>query len=1002
MIATNEKRIEREWKYLIRTRDAFNRIINSEVRYVNGELKFISDHPKSPSPFPKKIGIIQWYLEDDDCNEHRIRLEIHKQKTGFVTRWLETKKVRTSVVSERTEEERTIEGEEIESVIDKIKSKKMVAKVRYVLFDDPEVIVDEFLFPSLDGFVMEIEQKSTDRPVDFDNIIDPGIIKMSEEEMIQKSNKRLAKITERSVNEIIGFVKNRMKDNTAVVLPLGLSINNTIKDEDKDRTKEEKEIKAEVKKLTEALTDQFIRLINSNPLDPEDKVEFTKGSRLPAELETLGILARKGYNLKNIILLTNAPYFSEEPPKNNISYEIYSELLEETKNKGVKVYCIFDEKREPCEIDETHFHKINKQVLYNTYILVKSVSEKFHPNIYIVDTGYNNKVSKTSLNLYRNIVRIMNYFTSALKDSEFVIDVTPGPKITGLILTLWGAFNDNDIYYKHEDQKELELIRIPRISVEWDMNFVDSIASTLEQLINKKDKATTDDYSLSMVKVLSLPEEVANLYNFESDKKAVLFYDIASMSQEYKEKRKMPFGYGEKLLKVFDNQKLADYIEDGIIEKWSYMWIGDQIPETVEHSQRHSKRIMEFTLNLLNKMGEDFFLKVFRNNELYAPYIQNTVSGIITYRDLLYFILLTAMNVHDLGHTYPKFTVPGTNVALYVDSLPSVVRDVHNELTVQLIDDMEYDILAYEKPFKEGSPTLKQLFGNKAEEVKKSIQIVSKYHRGYLPTKKNQKADRKKFVEALKLDILDLESAISTEESKYYIADELLRKIITFTTQWLRFIDGIDVQADRIITEAYHKNRVLRTKEECLYLYQKLQMTLSLETFGDRWKEIKTQIDDIVAELGKLQPENLDNSDCDLESIENNAETIENILYEQLKEITDKSQSSEHEHRIPHHLELADKIAFKAKQFRHFDKHKSVSNVYAKDFIYSNSDNSATLHIEIVPNTMANKSIDNLRKILNDIVKEIKSEFEKARIANTYSQVLKSFDIQVHLPDVLS
>lgn len=661
--------------------------------------------------------------------------------------------------------------------------------------------------------------------------------------------------------------------------------------------------------------------------------------------------------------------------------ELLKNFLSKDRGKLDNVLVLSNGSEDFAVLDDSKFPELPSQILYMLYFLFKADRDQEFEKIYIIETPFSNEGTTTKENLetVKIVLKKMDKLMENVgeDDSEIIMDIAPGVKMIGLALMLWGIFRNKDIYYKHERQEEL--LRIPRVVVNWDTYYVDNIISTLNSILDS-------GVEPSWTELLQIHDDVAALFNFDNSGQPVAFYDIHSIKKEYSKKRNLPFGYGEQLLKVFRrNPELAEYIESGILEKWNHMWIGDQIPETVEHSQRHSKRLMDFLTGLILKMDEDNFFAPFGYNELYKSYYQN-----ITYKDLIYFLLIVSINVHDLGHTYPIYKIEKLKKTLHLDSLPSLVRDVHNELTVQLLDNEHYNVLAFQKPFigsgKESDKglTLTRIFGReKAVAVKKALQLISKYHRGYLAVERDDESESKDFAEILGVDTSSLESLMSDPHSEWYVDDELERKVIKFVVKWLKFIDATDVQADRIVTDAYHFNRLLRTKNECLYLIDKYQ-SIDIPEETSKYKETK-------AELLKLK-EFLENEQY-IEAEKTAKYVEEKIVYPTIKELIDEYSESV---RVPEFIQLADKIAFKARQFSHFDKHKSVRMVYAKSFginTLSSGENGrkASLGLQIVKNSEVETDEETLKKI----EKDIREEFEKAKLYIEYKSVWDEFELKI-------
>ncbi|BBE31728.1 hypothetical protein OSSY52_18690 [Tepiditoga spiralis] len=815
----------------------------------------------------KKIGIIQWYTDKN------IKLILEKQSTGILKYWIENEK---SIKIKH-------------DLIEKLKDSKLIVKVKYVIKKDPEIILYEYLTPfNLNyskniNYMLEIEKKNKICSFEFFEEYEINRYeKISEDDINEYNDKILSTNTinnllkqynndNKNSNElfldVINYVNNKLLNDVTVIMPCGQAITGNRKNEKTGNT-------------------VFDNLKSLKKLDYEN-------SKLTPELQTIYLLKEKGFNIKKIILLLNEPY-------ENIKKNIVEEL------------------------DLTFQNDLNKIYYYLTYTF-----KKFFKGVEIEyrKLNFNPDDYKTSSTTFKEIWDIMDGIFEKEKNNEIIIDVAPGVKYLGIILSFYSMFNQKNFYYKYERQHNL--VKIPQFGIDWDYNYIDESYSILKAY---KDSENKEMFDLS--DLLSFPDILYKIMKI-SNEGIISFFPLEKIFDKLKEKREMPFGYGEKYLHLLKNNNLKAYLKDGIIKKWSTMWMGDQIPETVEHSQRHSKRLMEFTVNLINTLSESIFLNVDNLEEEY--------NNDISYKDLLYFIFGVALNIHDLGHTYPKYFVDGKTY--YLDSLPSLVRDLHNELTLQLIDNKEYDILAEIKPFSSNSKTLKEIFGDKTEEVKEAIKMICKYHRGYLEVEEdlNSKDKEKNFIKPLKIKTDKLINIYNPMNNK-------LKKIVIHLAKWIKFIDGTDVQADRIITDSYHKNRIERTKNEIFYLIDK---TKEFEFY----KVYKTDLENIKKYLKEENYKDLDNT----------AKRLENNIYDNIDKITFE-------------LEIIDKIAFKARQFNHFTKHSRVSAIYPTWF-EDNSKDEKILHIKIIENKNLKNEKDSSVDFIEEIKEDIKKEFENAYIS---------------------
>uniref|UniRef100_A0A7C4VTM0 CYTH domain-containing protein n=1 Tax=Fervidobacterium thailandense TaxID=1008305 RepID=A0A7C4VTM0_9BACT len=962
--------LEREWKFLVR-RDELRRLQESVEK-----------------PIRKTVGIVQWYFPaEDKSTEKRLRLEIMKQQTGMLTRWILTEKVNTDDSSVRFETERFVEPSE--ELLNEIKSAKVVVKQRYFLCEDPEVVIDEFLsfgdikyeFNSENILLLEVEEKSQNigNPEDVKELLMKFGISNVEPLWGQHAemfkNKNLAVTTSLDPFEIIEYVRNRLLGAVFVVMAVGTSVLGLLNP-----------------KNTEGKNDGKNNT-NNNP------VEFLKNyaecfarslqtaennechHKLAAELDLIKLLSNKGFRISRIYAMTNRPFLDEDSEINKKHLESLKQVLEDPKFAGdKKLTSILEEPNAPIQ-----------------YLILKFILTLAGFEVMNMPLDYNVRTLQGASKVFKEVWRHMDKISAIAEEygAEIIIEAASGPRLTAMALQLWALFNQKDSYIKYEGARETT--RIPAVGIDWDLNYVDELASLLSAVLDKSDEVTESEF-------LRLPNEVARLFNRVSyvdtnngGKKVYggfySFYNLSSIRKKYLDKKEMPFGYGESFINVIPQDTLSrrylrTYLENGIIRKWSYLWIGDLIPETVEHSQRHSKRLMEFTKNLLNVMGEDFFLAPFSRGELEKEFVPG-----VSYRDLLYFILIVALNVHDLGHVYPKFVTP-SGLIFHLDGLPSAIRDLHSELTVKLIEDRNYDILGFETAFRDNVPSLVYIFNGreKASLVEEAIKVVCRYHRGYALVDEPIKSES----EFIRIFELDTRSAVDIVNEKF-AGDETLQKIILFLIRWLKFIDGTDVQADRVVTESYHKNRILRTRNESLHLIERIEFCENASVNDELIMDARRIIlNEVKSRLEAYDPRTKLNNDELVSELDRLSSEIESKVYGFIETV--KSSKTNGYVDIPYIVQVIDTIAFKIKQFGHFEKHKAVAAVFPTFFEFDNSKAKATLHVVIIGNKLVGDGEWKFSRnqTLLKVKQSIEDEFDKAKIGDEY-RAKGFFDLELNI-----
>ncbi|PLV58073.1 hypothetical protein [Thermotoga sp. KOL6] len=535
--------------------------------------------------------------------------------------------------------------------------------------------------------------------------------------------------------------------------------------------------------------------------------------------------------------------------------------------------------------------------------------------------------------LFTELWRTLQKIISRTKKTT-IINATSSYKIITSLLTIMMLYFKKSGFYTFE--KSNNILEIPSFGLDWNYSYLDEIMPQIKALKSGKSS------------FLEITEELQGIY---LDGKTS-YYPLEEIERLYHEKRDVPFDYGGKYIEVLDNEELKSYLESGVKKRWTHMWIGDQIPETVEHSQRHSRRLMNLAYHTMRVMGLNRFANLKNPDQEY-------IDG-ISYLDLFLFLLGISIYVHDLGHVYPILKVKNREYIL--EGFPPLIRDLHSELTVSLIESGEYNVLAEEKPFDSESKSLRDIFKEKTKEIVEAVKLICRYHRRNLPIE-DDFMEEKRLMKIFNLDTNPLVEVVLNK-----ITDENLQEVTVRAAKWLQFIDGLDVQADRVITDSYQKMRVERTANEISYLQKKIEGKKLSIPHGDAKK-----IEQLLKDIFSLKDKILSSDKNVAKEIESKAKELEKVLYEAAeKDIERFLKSSE--------AEIVSKIAFKARQFVHFNKHRAVSSIMPVMF------RNNTLFIKIFPNPSFNMK-DELQKIKEDIEEEhkrshLKDDFEIEVIIN--------------------
>ncbi len=450
------------------------------------------------------------------------------------------------------------------------------------------------------------------------------------------------------------------------------------------------------------------------------------------------------------------------------------------------------------------------------------------------------------------------------------------------------------------------------------------------------------DEEINMLKAIekNAPVDIKSLPRWVQDSRVL----SGSLLESYETARRKPYGTGEFLFNRLKKcgkrgEDWADYLQSLLVHNWSQLWAGDQIPETVEHSRRHSKRLMEFAANLfrcaegpLEELGFD------RENP-----------------DLLA-VLIASIYLHDIGHTalsYPILDEASGPADIFPLGLfPSSVREVHHLLTGKLLRKESARARYFTRRGKPGSDD-----GRMADILMTCVPFVAEHHRGYTSLKGKPAEPREavrlagellfgedKFGDTLR----PLEERYTEKRNKCPVEPEHLLNL----TALMRIIDGCDVQADRVISEDYLEYRNRRSDDEA--------------------RVLKMQLGGLHGYLSGDLRERLDVLDVGEANSSKAYGKVYPLVFRDLKGLRDEYGSWECVRRdaLPEFtaLSLANRITFKGEQRFHFGKHKNVG------FVLPVFKAPNTVIVQVFPN---NDLPDLVKNELINICKDIKDEYDK-------------------------
>jgi len=544
-------------------------------------------------------------------------------------------------------------------------------------------------------------------------------------------------------------------------------------------------------------------------------------------------------------------------------------------------------------------------------------------------------------------------------NDNVVLNITGGYKvIPPYVVIIGNCFPDVDIIYLYEESASL--IHLPPIPIDFDLPTYRDYRAIIKALQQPKVAKSESLYKV-------LPTNIkACFFKKNAERKLNFFGSI--MWDKYKGEKidLTPFGRGYLLLDKLQDSKLKDYLT-GCINQWQHIWIGDKIPEMVEHQRGHTQRVLELAAELLYPILDDGKRKIFQSDEELASFI-------------------SAIWLHDLGNSGERFKYNGREYV--IKGFPSLIRDFHNLVTDTIIKDDETRPLDKKALFpqkvevKKGKPTARNGIST-IEKIIKNTRTISKYHRLWTPLTPDKVNKEGKH-------------CIKLGEA---IRDDKLR----FLTALYRVLDACDTQLERTVDDAYINTRKMVVDWEVRILIEekkKLEDDSKVSAFIESLKKSK---------CGKCSPEVWDSLKGGLDwvfktdkgtedMIDTYAECINHIVGN-IKTCPDSRVSD----TVERWLSCLDQVFFKKRQPIHYEKHKGIDAVMV---LYEGKDNDRykfnILMVEAEPEGGSSGSEQerkqNLENVLcKDIIKEYK---EVKEILDKHMKLQFSYQLHNGSPQV--
>lgn len=510
---------------------------------------------------------------------------------------------------------------------------------------------------------------------------------------------------------------------------------------------------------------------------------------------------------------------------------------------------------------------------------------------------------------------------------RYYLVVTGGYKgFIPLVSLLGMMFPNTYLVYKHEEEEDCVIY--PPLPVVPDFPHLDALRTILAR--ERLDREIYDALKVSFPSI----ENFFDPDRYERTSLGEVFYAF------YKKKRTL-YGKGEPILARIQNSAIREAIEEKL-PYWEYLWIGDQIPETVEHSRRHALRLLEYTEHLLD----------------FSPKIAEALSeeGIA--------VLYSAIWLHDFGHGALFLArEPDANVFPYgclredhwgrlsldnglIALDPDLVRKYHNLYTVDMLQS-RFDFLL---------PDFED------EALRKAVLLASLYHRKEMPF----------FPPAGEGD-----GGVPLEEvlKRVFKDSQGLQDKVLLASALLSFVDGLDVQTDRVVSPEYRELREARDRYEieyhlrCIQAYQDKNWLENGEREG-----LHGRLEKIIRAWDRSEFQTLEQSIEDLKGwllSTSNLQEFPDLLY---------------------HIR---RILFITMQKEHFLKHGLIDMVYLS---YRPGDKRNQLRVHLIESEELEVPLEQKVEILESIREDILAEYRKGeKILERYF-ILSEENIQVIRP----
>lgn len=320
---------------------------------------------------------------------------------------------------------------------------------------------------------------------------------------------------------------------------------------------------------------------------------------------------------------------------------------------------------------------------------------------------------------------IIRQTTELIKERQgkrpLYLNVTGGYKGVLPYLVLLGlAFGRMDVFYLFEDSDKI--VWLPKLPVGFNLFTWRNYRAFIRSIPHIEGLKEDDLETLIPDTLRTLLERKRMNNKFPLN---VLGKELHDQYEGERGKEISEYGRGYLLADKINNPQKQKALQD-CINRWQYLWLGDMIPETVEHARGHTQRVLELAAQILYPiLSED--------ENFFGDNPDQTDNNLIA--------LISAIWLHDLGHSgdYIKWENDNNenSIEYKIKGFPSLIRELHHFLSWYRIDKDKNKLFEFRDKNDEWVRDT-TIF---SKDLIESIRLICLYHRGGMPVLHNEEKE---------------------------------------------------------------------------------------------------------------------------------------------------------------------------------------------------------------------------------------------------------------------